>query len=53
MRFALDDLFASLPAEQVDEARSFYRARAAGRGPGSPEELDGIETWLRDHAVHP
>ncbi|MGW2860118.1 alpha/beta hydrolase [Streptomyces sp. NPDC001205] len=28
-----------VPAEQVDEARDFYKSRAAGRGPGSLEEL--------------
>ncbi|WP_314178443.1 alpha/beta hydrolase [Streptomyces winkii] len=39
MRFALDMLFADVPEEQVDEARAFYRARAAGRGPGTLEEL--------------
>ncbi len=33
MRFALEDLFADVPAEQVAEARAFYRARVAGRGP--------------------
>ncbi|MEU8354184.1 hypothetical protein AB0C60_34120, partial [Streptomyces sp. NPDC048845] len=39
MRFALDALFADVPAEQVDEARDFYRSRAAGRGPGTLAEL--------------
>ncbi|WP_053643943.1 MULTISPECIES: alpha/beta hydrolase [unclassified Streptomyces] len=39
MRFALDALYADVPAEQVDEARAFYRSRRAGRGPGTPEEL--------------
>ncbi|MFD7920822.1 alpha/beta hydrolase [Streptomyces sp. NPDC059740] len=39
MRLALDTLFADVPAEQVDEARDFYRSRAAGRGPGTLEEL--------------
>ncbi|HWM36722.1 MAG TPA: alpha/beta hydrolase fold domain-containing protein [Streptomyces sp.] len=39
MRFALDALFADVPAEQVDEARDFYKSRAAGRGPGTLEEL--------------
>lgn len=39
MRFALDALFADVPAEQVADARDFYRSRAAGRGPGSLEEL--------------
>ncbi|MFF5453953.1 alpha/beta hydrolase [Streptomyces sp. NPDC012950] len=39
MRFALDALYADVPAEQVEEARDFYRSRKAGRGPGTPEEL--------------
>lgn len=39
MRFALDALFADMPAEQVDEARDFYKSRAAGRGPSTLEEL--------------
>jgi len=39
VRFALDALFADVPAEQVDEARDFYKSRAAGRGPGTLEEL--------------
>ncbi|MFJ3538482.1 alpha/beta hydrolase [Streptomyces sp. NPDC090109] len=39
MRFALDALYADVPAEQVDEARDFYRSRKAGRGPGTPEKL--------------
>ncbi|MFI9025345.1 alpha/beta hydrolase [Streptomyces sp. NPDC053560] len=42
MRFALDDLLADLPTEQVDEARAFYRSRAAGRGPSTPEELKEV-----------
>ncbi|MGW1996581.1 alpha/beta hydrolase [Embleya sp. NPDC001921] len=39
MRFALGNLFADIPTEQLDEARSFYGSRTAGRGPGSAEEL--------------
>ncbi|MDI3407874.1 alpha/beta hydrolase [Streptomyces cavernicola] len=39
MRFALEAFFADVPAEQVDEAREFYAARAAGRGPASRAEL--------------
>ncbi|GIH98498.1 alpha/beta hydrolase [Planobispora takensis] len=39
MRFSLNELFADLPAEQIDEARDFYGSRVAGRGPGTPEEL--------------
>ncbi|MFE3290204.1 alpha/beta hydrolase [Rhodococcus sp. NPDC059234] len=39
MRFALDDVVAEVPTEQVDEARRFYASRVAGRGPSSPEEL--------------
>ncbi|MEN8650346.1 alpha/beta hydrolase [Streptomyces sp. 21So2-11] len=42
MRFALDALFADVPAEQVDEARDFYRLRAAGRGPSTLEELKDV-----------
>ncbi|RCG28705.1 alpha/beta hydrolase [Sphaerisporangium album] len=42
MRFALNDLFADLPTEQVDEARGFYSSRAAGRGPSTPEELKEV-----------
>ncbi|MFD6060832.1 alpha/beta hydrolase [Rhodococcus wratislaviensis] len=51
MRFALDDLLADVPADQVDEARSFYNSRAAGRGPSSPEELR--ETRARRSAPSP
>ncbi|MET8150955.1 alpha/beta hydrolase [Actinoplanes sp. NPDC049668] len=39
MRLALDALFADVPAEQVSQARDFYRTRVAGRGPGSRAEL--------------
>ncbi|OEV29566.1 esterase [Streptomyces nanshensis] len=39
MRLALDALFADVPAEHVGEARDFCRSRAAGRGPGTLEEL--------------
>ncbi|WP_329155640.1 alpha/beta hydrolase [Streptomyces anulatus] len=39
MRFALEALLADVPAEQVAEARAFYRSRVAGRGPASFEEL--------------
>ncbi|MGW0364436.1 alpha/beta hydrolase [Streptomyces sp. NPDC002990] len=42
MRFALDALFADVPAEQVHEAREFYESRAAGRGPGTLEELKEV-----------
>ncbi|MFE3739177.1 alpha/beta hydrolase [Streptomyces sp. NPDC059134] len=42
MRFALDALLADVPAEQVEEARDFYRSRAAGRGPGTLEELKEV-----------
>lgn len=42
MRLSLNDLFVDLPAEQVDEAREFYRTRAAGRGPGTLEELRDV-----------
>jgi acetyl esterase/lipase len=39
VRFALDDLVADVPADQIAEARDFYRSRTAGRGPGSFAEL--------------
>ncbi|WP_228994919.1 alpha/beta hydrolase fold domain-containing protein [Streptomyces sp. DH8] len=42
MRFALEALFADVPAEQVAEARAFYGARTAGRGPVSFEELKAV-----------
>ncbi|MGW7411499.1 alpha/beta hydrolase [Streptomyces sp. NPDC054863] len=43
MRFALDALFADdVTAEQVEEARDFYRSRVAGRGPGTPAELRDV-----------
>ncbi|MER7883640.1 alpha/beta hydrolase fold domain-containing protein [Streptomyces fimicarius] len=42
MRFALEALFADVPAEQIAEARAFYRARAAGRGPATFEELKEV-----------
>ncbi|MFJ2024205.1 alpha/beta hydrolase fold domain-containing protein [Streptomyces sp. NPDC087897] len=42
MRFALEALFADVPAEQVAEARAFHRARASGRGPVSFEELAAV-----------
>ncbi|TMQ91501.1 alpha/beta hydrolase [Actinomadura soli] len=42
MRLSLNDLFADLPAEQVDEARDFYRTRAAGRGPSTLAELKEV-----------
>jgi acetyl esterase/lipase len=42
VRFALAALYADVPAEQVDEARDFYRSRAAGRGPATVEELTRV-----------
>ncbi len=39
MRFALEALLADVSAEQVAEARDFYRSRAAGRGPAGFDEL--------------
>ncbi|PCG86559.1 esterase [Streptomyces sp. WZ.A104] len=39
MRFALETLFADVPAEQIAEARAFYRSRPAGRGASTFEEL--------------
>lgn len=50
MRFALDILFADVPAVQVDEARDFYKSRAAGRGPSTLEELK--EARARRSAPH-
>ncbi|UWE07815.1 alpha/beta hydrolase [Actinacidiphila bryophytorum] len=40
MRFALDALFADVPAEQVDEVRDFYKSRTGGRGPSTLRELE-------------
>lgn len=51
MRFALDDLLVDVPAEHVDDARHFYEARAAGRGPSSFEEL--IEVRAKRPAAAP
>ncbi|MFD4265424.1 alpha/beta hydrolase [Rhodococcus sp. NPDC058481] len=42
MRFELEALLADVPAEQVDEARSFYSSRAAGRGPSTFDELKEV-----------
>ncbi|PJN27493.1 esterase [Streptomyces sp. CB02613] len=39
MRFALEALLVDVPDEQVAEACSFYRSRAAGRGPADFAEL--------------
>jgi len=39
VRFSLTDLLADVPEAQLDEARRFYAARPAGRGPGSGAEL--------------
>ncbi|MCI4065138.1 alpha/beta hydrolase [Micromonospora sp. R77] len=39
MRLTLDVFLADVPAEQVDEARDFYRTRVAGRGPATVAEL--------------
>ncbi|GGP66268.1 alpha/beta hydrolase [Streptomyces sindenensis] len=44
MRFALEALFVDVPAEQVAEAREFYRSRAAGRGPADFAELEEART---------
>ncbi|MEU5160772.1 alpha/beta hydrolase [Streptomyces sp. NPDC020875] len=46
MRLALDALLAEVPAEQIDEVRAFYGARAPGRAPGSPEELEEARAGL-------
>lgn len=50
MRLALDALFADVTAEQVDEARDFYKSRTAGRGPSTLEELK--EARARRSAPH-
>ncbi|MFF3554218.1 alpha/beta hydrolase [Streptomyces tsukubensis] len=50
MRFALDALLADVPAEQVAEARDFYKSRAAARGPGSLEGLK--EARVKRAALH-
>ncbi|WP_430334798.1 alpha/beta hydrolase [Rhodococcus sp. ACT016] len=42
MRFALDDLVADVPPEQLDEARGFYATRPAGQGPSTFEELQEV-----------
>ncbi|QCQ92964.1 alpha/beta hydrolase [Rhodococcus sp. SGAir0479] len=39
MRFALEDVTATVPTEQIDETRQFYRSRPSGRGPAGREEL--------------
>lgn len=46
MRFALEALLADVPAEQVDEARLFYGARPAGRGPRTLEELRAVRAGM-------
>ncbi|MDI3387705.1 alpha/beta hydrolase fold domain-containing protein [Streptomyces sp. B-S-A8] len=42
MRLALDALSADVPADQVEEARAFYRSRAPGRGPATWAELKEV-----------
>ncbi|MDR7275051.1 alpha/beta hydrolase [Catenuloplanes atrovinosus] len=39
MRFSLGALLADVPADQVAQAREFYRTRVAGRGPSDLDEL--------------
>jgi acetyl esterase len=39
VRFALKDVLADVPKEQIDEARAFYSSRVSGRGPSTHEEL--------------
>ena len=46
MRFALEALLADVPAEQIDEARRFYAARPAGRGPRTLEELWDVRAGM-------
>ena len=42
MRFRLDDLQVDVPAAQVEEARAFYAARPARRGPSSLEQVHEV-----------
>ncbi len=44
MRFVLDGLMVEVPTAQVDEARAFYSARPAGRGPSTPAQLHDART---------
>jgi acetyl esterase/lipase len=46
VRFALEALLADVPAEQIDEARRFYAARPAGRGPRTLEELWDVRAGM-------
>jgi acetyl esterase len=44
VRFALKDVLADVPKEQIDEARAFYSSRASGRGPSTHEELTEVRS---------
>jgi acetyl esterase len=46
VRFALDTVMVDIPAEQMDEARSFYSSRPAGRGPTDLEELTAVRAAM-------
>ncbi|MFD6856445.1 alpha/beta hydrolase [Rhodococcus sp. NPDC060086] len=46
MLFALNALMVDVPAKQVDEARSFYASRPAGRGPADIEELTAVRAAM-------
>jgi hypothetical protein len=42
VRFVLDDLLAEVPAAQIEECRTFYCSRPAGRGPSTLEQLHDV-----------
>lgn len=42
MRFGLDSLLTEVPAAQIDESRTFYSSRPAGRGPGTLGQLHDV-----------
>jgi acetyl esterase len=42
VRFVLDGLLAEVPAAQIDESRTFYSSRPAGRSPSTLEQLHDV-----------
>ncbi len=42
MRFVLDGLSVEVPAAEVEESRTFYSSRPAGRGPRTREQLHDV-----------
>jgi hypothetical protein len=42
VRFGLDGLLAEVPAAQIDESRTVYSSRPAGRGPGTLGQLHDV-----------